>query len=175
MFLRGLESIRDWKLDQLDELYDSGYIDYKQNHIIVVIPEGLGATGGLDSIIEMTSTLASVVGIGRAVISAPTFIKYVYRFFSERQARRLAKQWANQGIRYPFELREFLDLKAGWKLNEIKTRLKLNEQYSVKLLMALGFEPVSDEWKLTHSKNSIRSRKRWIANERYWNKKNMNT
>ena len=98
-------------IDKLDQLSDLGYINYKKDHIVIIVLAELGAI-------------------------------------------------------YPAQLREFIDVKAEWTLSEVKTRLKLNEEQAIKLLDALGLEPINNSWRLTQTKNSINKRKRWIVNEK---------
>ena len=88
-----------------------------------------------------------------------------------KSARKIAEQWKEQGVKYPAKLREFIDVKAEWTLSEVKTRLKLNEEQAIKLLDALGLEPINNSWRITHTNNSINKRKHWIANENKYKKK----
>lgn len=161
-------------IDKLDQLSDLGYINYKKDHIVIIVLAGLGASVDIDHLnLEiMIDFVKYVILPGYTIITAiPKLKKIILNWRFDKSARKIAKQWKEQGAIYPAQLREFIDVKAEWTLSEVKTRLKLNEEQAIKLLDALGLEPINNSWRLTQTKNSINKRKRWIANEEKYKKK----
>jgi len=156
-------------IDKLDQLSDLGYINYKKDHIVIIVLAGLGASVDIDHLnLEiMIDFVKYVILPGYTIIAAiPKLKKIILNWRFDKSARKIAEQWKEQGAIYPAQLREFIDVKAEWTLSEVKTRLKLNEEQAIKLLDALGLEPINNSWRLTQTKNSINKRKRWIVNEK---------
>lgn len=156
-------------IDKLDQLSDLGYINYKKDHIVIIVLAGLGASVDIDHLnLEiMIDFVKYVILPGYTIITAiPKLKKIILNWRFDKSARKIAEQWKEQGAIYPAQLREFIDVKAEWTLSEVKTRLKLNEEQAIKLLDALGLEPINNSWRLTQTKNSINKRKRWIVNEK---------
>lgn len=161
-------------IDKLDQLSDLGYINYKKDHIVIIVLAGLGASVDIDHLnLEiMIDFVKYVILPGYTIITAiPKLKKIILNWRFDKSARKIAEQWKEQGAIYPAQLREFIDVKAEWTLSEVKTRLKLNEEQAIKLLDALGLEPINNSWRLTQTKNSINKRKRWIVNEKKSKKK----
>ncbi|MCA9323820.1 hypothetical protein KC992_01830 [Candidatus Saccharibacteria bacterium] len=156
----------DWAYSRIIELVELGYIKGDTTKIIVGLPEGLGAGEEIYDFIGFLADVITVVGPSLAVV------KYSKRKLNHRRIRRIVKKWAKNNIRYPHQIREFIDTKAEWSVGEVKKRLKLNEEYAIKLLSALGYEPVGNSWRLTQSKSSIRIRKNWMRNEKKYQKNN---
>lgn len=156
-------------IDKLDQLSDLGYINYKKDHIVIIVLAGLGASVDIDHLnLEiMIDFVKYVILPGYTIITAiPKLKKIILNWRFDKSARKIAEQWKEQGAIYPAQLREFIDVKAEWTLSEVKTRLKLNEEQAIKLLDTLGLEPINNSWRLTQTKNSINKRKRWIVNEK---------
>ena len=156
-------------IDKLDQLSDLGYINYKKDHIVIIVLAGLGASVDIDHLnLEiMIDFVKYVILPDYTIIAAiPKLKKIILNWRFDKSARKIAEQWKEQGAIYPAQLREFIDVKAEWTLSEVKTRLKLNEEQAIKLLDALGLEPINNSWRLTQTKNSINKRKRWIVNEK---------
>ena len=156
-------------IDKLDQLSDLGYINYKKDHIVIIVLAGLGASVDIDHLnLEiMIDFVKYVILPGYTIITAiPKLKKIILNWRFDKSARKIAEQWKEQGAIYPAQLREFIDVKAEWTLSEVKTRLKLNGEQAIKLLDALGLEPINNSWRLTQTKNSINKRKRWIVNEK---------
>jgi len=161
-------------IDKLDQLSDLGYINYKKDHIVIIVLAGLGASVDIDHLkLEiMIDFVKYVILPGHTIIAAiPKLKKIILNWHFNKSARKIAEQWKEQGVKYPAKLREFIDVKAEWTLSEVKTRLKLNEEQAIKLLDALGLEPINNSWRITHTNNSINKRKHWIANENKYKKK----
>ncbi len=156
-------------IDKLDQLSDLGYINYKKDHIVIIVLAGLGASVDIDhlNLGIMIDFIKYVILPSHTIITAiPKIKKIILNWRFDKSARKIAEQWKEQGAIYPAQLREFIDVKAEWTLSEVKTRLKLNEEQAIKLLDALGLEPINNSWRLTQTKNSINKRKRWIVNEK---------
>lgn len=170
-FLNNYDPLRhDWTLSELNEIVAAGYIDGDITTIIVGRPIGLGAAAEeifdwLGFISDTFNIVVSVGGVG--VITK--------NFFENLKIRKIVKAWKKNGMKYPQQLRDFIDTKGGWKLDEVKKRLKVDDEHAIKLLQALGLEPKGNEWRLTHSKQSIRNRKNWIRNEKKYTKSNKDT
>lgn len=152
----------DWTLSEIQELVNANYIKGDQRHIIIGVPCGLGAGGG-----PMPFEWAGFL----IALSAPVKLgwKHALRtvnLIDRRKIQKIAREWKNNGILYPSTLREFIDVKAEWRLPEVKQRLKLSDEYAIKLLTSLGFEPKGDGWRLTHSKASIENRSKWLTLEK---------
>ncbi len=165
--LEGYEPLHhDWTLSEIAQLVRSGYIKGDINHIYISIPMGLGAPGAevFNFIGFLNDSLAlSVIG-WRALKSISSLWRY-------RELRKIIKQWQRKnGIRYPRQIREFLEEKGEWRLSEIKKRLSLNEEWALALLDGLGYEPVKNTWRLTQTKHSIKKRKSWMRNEKKYSK-----
>lgn len=164
--LSGYEPLhRDWTLAEIKELVAQGYIKGDASKIIIATPSGLGAPG-----VELFDWIGFLNdSIDLAVISGVGLLS-IKQYTVNRKVRKISRQWVNNGIRYPEQLREFIDTKAGWRLHEVERRLRLDDEFATKLLYALGLEPKANEWRLTHSKRSIENRKRWIRNEKRYRK-----
>ncbi|MFC2317953.1 MAG: hypothetical protein ACFNM5_01965 [Candidatus Saccharibacteria bacterium] len=156
-------------IDKLDQLSDLGYINYKKDHVVIIVLAGLGASVDIDhlNLGIMIDFIKYVILPSHTIITAiPKIKKIILNWRFDKSARKIAEQWKEQGAIYPAQLREFIDVKAEWTLSEVKTRLKLNEEQAIKLLDALGLEPINNSWRLTQTKNSINKRRRWIVNEK---------
>lgn len=164
--LSGYEPLNhDWTFAELQELVAEGYIEGDPCEILVVLPTGLGAP--LQDIFDLLGFMANIYGLAQP---ASSLVLRIVRLVKDRKIRAVIKGWIANGIYYPLQIREFIDVKPGWKLTEVKRRLKLNDEYAIKLLMSLGYEPVDNIWRLTHTKNSINNRKKWIRNEKKYSK-----
>ena len=152
---------QDWTLSEIDELINCKYIEGDSSKLIIALPNGIGASpqdlfdwlGFASNIFQMTGAVGYI------------FLK-LRLLIVDRKIRRIVDRWIKNGMRYPVQIRDFIDVKGEWKLGEVKKRLKLSDEYSIKLLDALGLEPKGDLWRLTHSDRSINNRKRWIRNEK---------
>lgn len=165
--LQGFGSLyRDRSIAEIDELVNAGYIKGDMRTIVVSAPMGIGAAG-MEPIFNWIGFLVDTFALSSMTVGGLNIFKI---WIASRKARRIAKVWKNNGIKYPEDLREFIDTKAGWGLHEVKKRLCLDDEYATKLLGALGLEPVGNEWRLTHSKVSIQNRKRWMRNEKKYKK-----
>lgn len=156
-------------IDKLDQLSDLGYINYKKDHVVIIVLAGLGASVDIDhlNLGIMIDFIKYVILPSHTIITAiPKIKKIILNWRFDKSARKIAEQWKEQGAIYPAQLREFIDVKAEWTLSEVKIRLKLNEEQAIKLLDALGLEPINNSWRLTQTKNSINKRRRWIVNEK---------
>lgn len=164
--LSGYEPLQhDWRLAEVEELVSEGYIQGNASKLIIVLPTGLGATP--QDIFDWLSFIANTLEVVR---EASVVSRKIKSFVTDRKSRKISKQWQENGIYYPEQLRGFIDTKGEWKLSEVKRRLRLNEEYAFKLLVSLGLEPINNTWRLTHSKRSIGNRKRWIRNEEEYRK-----
>lgn len=164
--LSGYEPLHyDWKLSELEELISEGYIDGDTTRLIVALPMGLGAAP--QDLFDWLGFLANTLQVVFATGGALAWLRYI---IANHRIRKFVKLWQTNGIKYPEQLREFIDLKGEWKLDEINKRLELTDEYAIKLLEALGFEPKDNSWRLTHSKKSIANRKQWIRNENKYRK-----
>ena len=157
----------DWNLAQIQELLEHGYIEGVPHHIIIGLPEGLGA--GPQDIFDWLGFFADTLQV---VGSTVLVKKYIIIPLRDRNIRKITKKWTKNGIKYPSQLREFIDTKADWELYEVKKRLKIDDEYAIKLLTALGLEPQKNSWRLSHSKQSIKNRKKWLRNEKRYIKEN---
>ncbi|QHN42679.1 hypothetical protein GII36_02300 [Candidatus Mycosynbacter amalyticus] len=156
----------DWTFREVSELVEDGYVKGSAYHVYVRVPDGLGALGG--DTFDLIGFLDSSLSLG--MLGYRGMIR-VWQFRRYRGLRKLVHNWKEKnGVRYPYQLREFLDEKGEWRLSEVKKRLALNEEYAVKLLAALGYEPVKDSWRLTQSKQSIKHRSNWMKNEKRYSK-----
>jgi hypothetical protein len=165
--LHGYEPLHhDWSLAELEELTEAGYIKGNPYKILVVLPTGLGAAP--QDLFDWLGFMANVFGIGTPSVAV---LKDIIGLIRYRKIRKAAEIWTKNGIQYPSQIREFIDTKPGWKLTEVKRRLKLDDEYAIKLLTALGLEPKKDAWQLTHSKKSIANRKKWLSGEKKYIKK----
>lgn len=164
--LSGYEPLHhDWKLSELEELINDGYIEGDITKLIVVLPTGLGA--GLQDVFNWVGFLANILQV---VTATGGIFMWFKRLIVSYKIRKVVRLWQTNGIKYPEQLREFIDTKGEWGLSEIKKRLKLTDEYAIKLLDALGLEPKANSWRLTHSKKSISNRKQWIRNENKYRK-----
>lgn len=155
----------DWTIDEINELSDKSYIKGDPNHLLITVPEGLGAAPLL--LMAWVGFINDVMGLG--IIGFPV-LRSVHRYFKQSQIRRIGKEWTNHGILYPEQLRTFIDSKSGWTIEEVCRVLKVERNFGYELMMALGLEPVGKDWRLTQSKNSISKRKAWIRNEKKYEK-----
>ncbi|MDQ2972987.1 MAG: hypothetical protein M3Q79_00690 [bacterium] len=147
----------DWTLDRILKIVNYGYISEDYKHFIITVPDGLG--GGWEGIFDW-------IGYFITVMEIASYTSRGARSLLNRQVKNVAQAWEENRIKYPKHLRDFIDTKAEWKIDEVKKRLKINEEFAIKLLTSLGLEPKGDSWKLTQSKSSIRRRKLWIRNEK---------
>lgn len=168
--LNGYEPLRhDWTLSELEEIIAAGYIKGDTSKLIIARPIGLGADP--QDFFDWLGFFANTLQLASVAVSAPSILYRIVSLSRNRHYRKISRQWQKNGIHYPGSLREFIDTKAEWSLGEVKKRLRLNEEYAIKLLSSLGLEPVNDTWRITHSKQSIANRKRWMRNEKKYKKR----
>lgn len=158
---------RNWRFSEIEELVSEGYIDGDSSKLIIGLPTGIGATP--QEYFEWFSFMMDVVA---AINLSARVFGNTRKTVANRKIRRIIKLWNENGIHYPRQVREFIDTKGEWKLEEVKKRLKLDEEYTIKLLTSLGYEAQGNSWRLTHSKDSISHRKRWMRNEKKYSKAN---
>ncbi len=156
----------DWTFGILDKLASEGHVKGDSRRLIVGTPSELG--GGELGVFEWFGFLASLDTLVRLSRAGMQNIREGVQL---RDVRRVAEDWQKRGIEYPHHLREFIDTKGVWDLVVLKRRLRLDDEYAILLLSSLGYEPVRNTWKLTHSKDSIKKRKAWLRNERKYMKK----
>ncbi len=169
----------DWKYKNIVEVSKSGFVSGDPKRVIVYLVDGLGG-GGVIVPPEIILLLTQLQGqlmqkvtdylLTIAIEKSLSFVGMgainLIKTFRNSKIRKIAQQWSKNGLKYPYQLREFLELNAEWKLKEIKTRLKLNDQYAIRLLHLLGYEPISNSWSLTQSNYSIKARKNWMKSEK---------
>lgn len=108
------------------------------------------------------------VDLGVGMLGAALFEKFAARFRgtkADKQARKIAKAWANGGIESPFVLRRFVDLKDSWVTDELSERLGINIITARHLLCSLGYVEEERVWKLGKSRRAQKARKKWIEDE----------
>lgn len=151
----------DWTFRELHELADAAYIKGDPNKIILGLPIGLGAGGS--GIPDMVSFMADVLSIGSFTLAG---VRKITEGLKHTGIRRIAKRWKENNIDSPRQLREFLELKGAWRLAEVKKRLKLDDEFAMKLLTSLGMEIDGDLWKPGYSAKAIKKRKKWLELEK---------
>jgi len=161
IILDGYSPLRhDWTFAELEEMVSCKYLDGNPRRLVVGIPEGLGGDGvPAADWVGFIADMAALLGLSRAGI------RWLWRLVRLRSIRKTVRSWQAGGIEYPHQLREFTDTKGVWELAEFKKRLKLDDEWAIFLLTSLGYEPTGNNWKLTHSKSSIKLRKAWLRNE----------
>lgn len=156
----------DWTLNEIEQLVRNDYVKGDAYFIYITIPIGLGAPGA--EVFNLIGFLNDSLSLGVIGWRALKSISSLWRY---RELRKIIKQWQRKnGIRYPRQIREFLEQKGEWRLSEVKKRLSLNEEWAIALLDGLGYEPVKNTWRLTQTKHSIKKRKSWMRNEKKYSK-----
>lgn len=157
-----------WSFKEIKELTEEKYVKGDPTKIYVSLPVGLGAPG--PDVFDFIGFMDSSLSLGLLGLHGLKRLTNILRY---KKLRQIVKNWQTKnGIRYPSQLREFLSEKGEWKLSEVKLRLGLDEEYAIKLLSALGYEPVKNSWRLTQSDISVKKRKAWMRNEKKYRKSN---
>ncbi|MBX3079813.1 MAG: hypothetical protein KF692_11345 [Cryobacterium sp.] len=84
----------------------------------------------------------------------------------DRRARKIAASWHARGLRYPAQLRRFIDCQDSWTVDAVAKRLKIDGEAARQIMTALGLEADSrGTWRPGTSKRARRRRKRWESAE----------
>ncbi|UQN13963.1 hypothetical protein [Gulosibacter sp. ACHW.36C] len=151
----------------------AGFIEGEASHLYLHLPWGVG--GGGHEFFDFTNWLLDIgvdLGTGYLVVEPirrgiSALSARVRNSRQDRRARRVAADWEAHNIYYPFQLREFLELKPSWRIDDVSRRLGVSKKTSEQLLRALGYEPNSHgEWLPGFSRRAIRRRKKWIDKEK---------
>ena len=81
----------------------------------------------------------------------------------EKDIQKAVQQWVKDGnMLYMLELRQFVDVKTEWPLDELSKRLKISKDMSAALLELLGYVKVANgNYRVSRSARSARLRKAW--------------
>lgn len=165
IMLHGYEALRhDWTLSELQSIVSNGYVEGNATKLVVARPIGLGAAP--QDVFDWLGFIANILQVIGTMGAGARLLRSAKIYIINRRVRQTVSRWQENGIRYPSDLRNFIDTKGAWTLTEVKKRLKLNDEFAIKLLASLGLEPVGNEWRLTHSKESIANRRQWLNGEK---------
>lgn len=155
----------DWTFKELHELAKCEYVKGDPKEIILGLPDGLGA-GGV-GVLDFISFLADVLSIG---VASASVLRKISSNLKYHNIRKITKQWKENNIDSPRQIREFLEVKGTWTLSEVKRRLKLDDEFAIKLLASLGMEADGNLWKPGYSDTAIKNHKKWIQLEEKYEK-----
>lgn len=165
--------VQDWDslamtVGDLRRAGESGYLPGDWDHVVVLVPWGLG--GGGEIVSEFVNFLQAVgfnTGVGVAGTAATTVgRRLARRIFSDRRARQVVDSWHEQGLDGPWTLTKWIDTKTAWNAGEVAKRLRLTSEEAVSLLEAMGYE-LSErlgKWTVGTSKKAVKQRQRWNKN-----------
>lgn len=155
----------------IERLVEAGYIPGRADHIVVHYREGTGGDSAFLDIANWLLTVGVDIGIGVAVdqfahrVLAP-LTRRLRNSRRDRHARKVAALWAHRELKYPWQLREWIDTKTEWTDQEIAKRLAISPKSAAQLLRALGFQKDAlDRWHPGTAKKARRRRKRWEDRE----------
>lgn len=86
----------------------------------------------------------------------------------DAEIARIAAMWVSRGISSSFRLRRWLEIKEQWSAVEVAQRLSLETEPALRLLVALGYEPLVDDpdaFVLGTGKRAKGRRSRWLKQE----------
>lgn len=110
----------DWKFSELEELVTQGYISGDTAKLIVGRPIGLGAAPqDLFDWLGFASNVFTLAGVTNIAL------RRLKSIVVDCQIRKIVALWSKNGIKYPEQLREFIDTKGEWSLAEVKNALDL--------------------------------------------------
>lgn len=154
----------DWTLREIDEALGAGIVFGDGRSVAISIPSGLGASGV--ELFDWWGFVADTIGImSVARFGLRKIAKKIYQIKNKR-LQKVFERWAASNINYPSDLREFLDVKPYWRLSEVKLRLGVKyDADAINFLVALGYVPYANEWRMGDTPASKRLRQRWLNNE----------
>lgn len=148
----------EWKYGEIKRLYKQKYIDGNIKHLHMDAPIGMGAAGGpgVDPI-EIASIMQT--------FAPPLF--YVFKktatnLYIRYAIRRLRKN----GFTDRRKIREVIDIKGEWTINQMWKCFGVNDETSIKWLLGLGYSLKGNYW--TFDKNnpdSLKARSKWLEEE----------
>jgi hypothetical protein len=159
---------RSQTLAELQRLQSFGLQGGDPGHLIAYFQGGRGGDGGelLEAINQITNHLLwFAIDSGLAWIGGRSF----RRFWKSRgltTARLIATDWARRGLTSSAYLREFVERKESWDLDQLSTLLKIKRRHTRRLLNALGFErSARGSWSSGKSRQARENRDQWLRDE----------
>lgn len=163
--LRWYESIQyNWSYDEILKLKRLGIIGGDVNHIIVEIPEGLGAAGG--SGLEQFNDLVSCIELMITTIKGG--LGLVQHIKTNNSVKRIRKN----GFDNPRDIREVIEKKDSWTLKKIKKLLQMDTISVVVILVSLGYVEKGGHWIYDkHNSDSLKMRVKWLDSEKQYDER----
>ncbi len=94
-----------------------------------------------------------------------TLRKVTLRRKTIRAARRTAQAMTHAAVAQPWQLRQFVDTQAEWRLSRFARLMQIPEVDAARLLRGVGYEPRGDVWARSESGRAQRARRQWIRDE----------
>ncbi len=145
-----------------------GYNTHDVTDVILAAPAGRGGDSGITDWVNFLGGLGLGLvtnAVSMALTGALSRVGLVVRTKREDVAiSRLAVTWEARGIGSPYRLRRWIDKREEWSAVEVATRLSMSVQGTLRLLTALGYEPLRDDpdtFVRSQSKRALKHRKRW--------------
>lgn len=97
--------------------------------------------------IDLIGQLLIVIDATKFGIQTIDFvIKKIKNQIKYNDIREIAQKWEKEnGIHHIIQLRNFVDLKGSWELNKLQKVLGISQEFSIKLLEALGYECIKNQ------------------------------
>ncbi|KGF77096.1 hypothetical protein [Lactococcus lactis] len=163
IFLSFYESLeKDWSVSELDYLYEGGYINNNTDIIYIAYPMGLGAGIVSDLVNIISSHLLDVI-LGEIVLNGVGIVKtQVKNKKIENQIKNIAKRLVEKNkLKSLKQLREIIESKESWELDDFKKILTLEEREAIMILDSLGYELSENSWYKSFSAEATGKRERW--------------
>jgi hypothetical protein len=159
---------RGWTLEEIDSLTSEKLIDFNGFDVVVRYPQGLGAAGGFQPIIEW------LLNFGIDFVAANMLqhlLSKGFKFLKLKKQKsltvRVAQNWESNNLCYPEQLRVLLDTRPTWNVDELATFLQIQSFTAAKLLKALGFLKYKEKtYVLSNKRKAIKRRQKWLIAER---------
>lgn len=159
---------RGWTIEEIDRLTSENLLDFNGTDVVVRYPQGLGAAGGFQPIIEW------LLNFGIDFVAANLLqhlLSKGFKFFKLKKQKslilRVARDWESNNLCYPEQLRSLIDTRFTWNADELATFLKIQPFTAAKLLKALGFLKYEENaYVLSNKRKAIKRRQKWLIAER---------
>lgn len=150
----------DWTYGEIRRLNASGIIDGNIKHITVEFLEGLGAAGGNGlewSAEDYISFIESVIAI----------INFSFKIIEKINIRSSIKIARKNGFESPKDIRNVIERKNVWTLQEIRKLFHTDDILAATYLMGLGFTNKGKYWVYNNDDpSSLKIRAKWLEDEK---------
>ena len=147
-------------------LYEAGLLSLRPENVYILMVEGAGATSGehnlfVDFVVNVANTIT--LGIFNLIFMS------VKKYWNKKTVRKKLAKCRELGFFYVFQVRETIERKNRWEINELVKFLDSNIEECSDLLKMLGYSKTGGSYWV--KKNNLLSRLRhnyWLKLEIDW-------